>query len=275
MSGKLYIVGTPIGNLGDISSRALRVLEEVDFIAAEDTRVTLKLLNHFEIKKELISYYEHNKAEKGEFIIKRLLNGENAALVSDAGMPAISDPGEDLVRLAQENSVSVESVPGPSAVVTALAISGMSTKRFCFEGFLSVNKNERKAHLEELKNERRTMVFYEAPHKLKTTIKDFIAVFGQDRNAAFVKEITKLHETVFKATLKEAYDFYEQNAPKGEFVVIIEGKTQTDETESYSVEDAVKIAKKLMDEGLSSSSAAKQAAEITGKRKNEIYRHLI
>lgn len=275
MSGKLYIVGTPIGNLGDISPRALEVLSTVDFIAAEDTRVTLKLLNHFEIKNELISYYEHNKTGKGEFIIKRLLNGENAALVSDAGMPAISDPGEDLVRLAQENSVSIESVPGPSAVVTALSISGMSSKRFCFEGFLSVNKNERKAHLEELKNERRTMVFYEAPHKLKTTIKDLMAVFGGDRSAAFVKEITKIHETVYKATLKEAYEFYEQNPPKGEFVIIVEGKNNEDAIEEYSIEDAVKVAKKLMDEGLSSSSAAKQAAEITGKRKNEIYRHLI
>lgn len=275
MSGKLYVVGTPIGNLGDISSRALKVLESVDFIAAEDTRVTLKLLNHFEIKNELVSYYEHNKCEKGDFIIKRLLNGEKAALVSDAGMPAISDPGEDLVKLAMENGVSVESVPGPSAVVTALSISGMNSKRFCFEGFLSVNKSDRNAHLEELKNERRTMVFYEAPHKLKTTIKDLMSVFGEDRKSAFVKEITKIHETVFKTTLKEAYDFYDQNQPKGEFVIIVDGKNDVENREEYSIDEAVKIAKKLIVEGLSSSSAAKQAAEITGKRKNEIYRHLI
>ena len=274
MAGKLYIVGTPIGNLGDISPRALEVLESVDFIAAEDTRVTLKLLNHFEIKNELVSYYEHNKTEKGAFIIDRILKGESAALVSDAGMPAISDPGEDLVRLAQQNAVAVESVPGPSAVVTALSISGMSAKRFCFEGFLSANKNERKAQLLELKNERRTMVFYEAPHKIKTTIKDFIDTFGSERNAAFVKEITKLHETVFKVSLGEAYDYYEQNPPRGEFVIIIEGKTEQGE-EEYSLEAATALAKRLMSEGMSSSSAAKQAAEITGKRKNEIYRSLI
>jgi len=276
MAGKLYIVGTPIGNLGDISPRALEVLEKVDFIAAEDTRVTLKLLNHFEIKNELVSYFEHNKNEKGDFIIKRLLEGENVALVSDAGMPAISDPGEDLVKLAQQNGIAIESVPGPSAFVTALAISGMSAKRFCFEGFLSVNKNERKAHLNDLKDERRTMIFYEAPHKLKATIKDFIDTFGEERNVAFVKEITKLHETVFKTTLKDAQNFYEQNPPKGEFVIIVEGKSQTEQKEEeYTVEYAVNLAEKLMKEGLSAASAAKQAAEITGKRKNEIYRQLI
>lgn len=276
MAGKLYIVGTPIGNLGDISPRALEVLANVDFIAAEDTRVTLKLLNHFEIKNELVSYFEHNKNEKGDFIIKRLLNGETAALVSDAGMPAISDPGEDLVRLAQQNGISVESVPGPSAFVTALSISGMSARRFCFEGFLSVNKNERKAHLSELKNERRTMIFYEAPHKLKTTIKDFKDTFGGDRAVAFVKEITKLHETVFKTTLADALDYYEQNSPKGEFVIIVEGKSDAEQKEEeYTIENAVNLAEKLMKEGLSAASAAKQAAEITGKRKNEIYRQLI
>ena len=276
MAGKLYIVGTPIGNLGDISPRALEVLEKVDFIAAEDTRVTLKLLNHFEIKNELVSYFEHNKNEKGDFIIKRLLSGENVALVSDAGMPAISDPGEDLVRLAQQNGVSVESVPGPSAFVTALSISGMSARRFCFEGFLSVNKAERKAQLSELKNERRTMIFYEAPHKLKTTIKDFIDTFGGDRTVTIVKEITKLHETVFKTTLTDALDYYEQNPPKGEFVIIVEGKSDTEQKEEeYTIENAVNLAQKLMKEGLSAASAAKQAAEITGKRKNEIYRQLI
>lgn len=275
MAGKLYIVGTPIGNLGDISPRALEILSTADFIAAEDTRVTLKLLNHFEIKNELVSYYEHNKTEKGAVIINRLLSGESAALVSDAGMPAISDPGEDLVRLAQENGITVESVPGPSAFVTALAISGMSAKRFCFEGFLSVNKAERRAHLEELKNERRTMIFYEAPHKLKATVKDLIDALGEDRQSAFVKEITKLHETVFRASLKEAYDYYEQNPPKGEFVIIIEGSNEEKEKEEYTLEEAVSLAQRLMREGLSAASAAKQSAEITGKRKNEIYRRLI
>lgn len=275
MAGKLYIVGTPIGNLGDISPRALDVLANADFIAAEDTRVTIKLLNHFEIKNELISYFEHNKNEKGDFIIKRLLNGETAALVSDAGMPAISDPGEDLVKLAQQNGILVESVPGPSAFVTALSISGMSARRFCFEGFLSVNKAERKAHLNELKNECRTMIFYEAPHKLKNTIKDFIETFGGERQAAFVKEITKLHETVFKTTLEDAYNYYTENAPKGEFVIIVEGKTEKEEFGKFTCEDAVRLAKNLISEGLSASSAAKQAAEITGIRKNEIYRQLI
>ncbi len=275
MAGKLYIVGTPIGNLGDISPRALDVLSSVDFIAAEDTRVTVKLLNHFNIKKELVSYYEHNKTEKGEFVINRLLNGENAALVSDAGMPAISDPGEDLVRLAQKNGVLTESVPGPSAVVTALAISGMSAKRFCFEGFLSVNKQERKERLQELKSERRTMVFYEAPHKLKATLKDFSLTFGSDRQIAIVKEITKLHETVLKLTLGEAVEYYEQNQPKGEFVLIIEGTKEKNKETECSLAEAVEIAKQLMKKGISASAAAKEASESTGRRKNEIYRSLI
>jgi len=275
MSGKLYIVGTPIGNLGDISPRALEVLIGVDFIAAEDTRVTVKLLNHFNIKKELVSYYEHNKTEKGEFVINRLLKGENAALVSDAGMPAISDPGEDLVRLAQKNGVPIESVPGPSAVVTALAISGMSAKRFCFEGFLSLGKQERKERLQELKTERRTMVFYEAPHKLKATLKDFSLTFGDERQIAIVKEITKLHETVLKLTLGEAVEYYEQNQPKGEFVLIIDGTKKEKNKTECSLAEAVEIAEQLMKKGLSASAAAKEASESTGRRKNEIYRSLI
>lgn len=273
MSGKLYVVGTPIGNLEDFSPRAVRILNEVDFIAAEDTRVTLKLLNHFEIKKEMLSYYEQNKNEKGNLIIERLLSGENCAVVSDAGMPAISDPGEDLVRLAHENEIPVESVPGPSAVITALAISGMKSGRFCFEGFLSVNKPSRKRHLESLKNECRTMIFYEAPHKLLNTLSDFLNVFG-NRNITVVRELTKIHETVFRTTLKEAMEYYTENTPKGEFVLIIEGKEETDNT-VYTEQDAVKLAKGLMEKGLSVSEAAKEASKTTGIKKGIIYKLMI
>lgn len=273
MSGKLYVVGTPIGNLEDMSPRAVRVLGEADFIAAEDTRVTVKLLNHFDIKKEMLSYYEHNKNSKGNLIIERILRGESCALVSDAGMPAISDPGEDLVRQAHEEGITVESVPGPSALVTALAISGMESGRFCFEGFLSVNKISRKKHLDELKNESRTMIFYEAPHKLNATLNDMLKAFG-DRKIALVRELTKIHETVFNTTLSEAAEFYDNNTPKGEFVLIIEGKKE-ETGEQYTLEEAVMLAKRMTDEGKSTSSAAKEAAEISGIKKGDIYRALI
>lgn len=273
MIGKLYVVGTPIGNLEDMSPRAVRILGEADFIAAEDTRVTVKLLNHFDIKKEMLSYYEHNKNTKGNLIIERILKGETCALVSDAGMPAISDPGEDLVRQAHEAGITVESVPGPSALVTALAISGMASGRFCFEGFLSVNKISRKKHLDELKNEKRTMIFYEAPHKLNATLKDMQKVFG-DRKIALVRELTKIHETVFNTTLAGAAEYYADNPPKGEFVLIIEGKKE-EAGEDYTLEDAVALAKKLTDEGKSTSSAAKEAAEISGIKKGDIYKELI
>ena len=273
MSGKLYVVGTPIGNLEDFSPRAVRVLGEADFIAAEDTRVTVKLLNHFDIKKEMLAYYEHNKNTKGNLIIERIIKGESCALVSDAGMPAISDPGEDLVRAAHTAGITVESVPGPSALVTALAISGMESGRFCFEGFLSVNKISRKKHLDELKNERRTMIFYEAPHKLNATLKDMLKVFG-DRKIALVRELTKIHETVLNTTLSGAVEFYTDNPPKGEFVLIIEGKIE-EETELYTLKDAVALAKKLTEEGKSTSSAAKEAAEISGIKKGDIYKLLI
>ena len=273
MSGRLYVVGTPIGNLEDISPRALRILSEADFIAAEDTRVTVKLLNRFDIKKEMLSYYEHNKNTKGNLIIERILKGESCALVSDAGMPAISDPGEDLVRQAHSEGITVESVPGPSALVTALAISGMASGRFCFEGFLSVNKIGRKRHLDELKNEKRTMIFYEAPHKLNATLKDMLKVFG-DRKIALVRELTKIHETVFNTTLLGAVDFYAVNPPKGEFVLIIEGKKE-EEALQYTLQDAVKLAERLTDEGKSTSSAAKEAAEISGIKKGDIYKVLI
>lgn len=272
MSGKLYVVGTPIGNLGDLSPRALDALSSVDFIAAEDTRVTLKLLNHFEIKSELISYYEHNKNEKGNYIISRLLSGENCAIVTDAGMPAISDPGQDLVRLCHENGIEVESVPGPVAFATALCISGMDSGRFCFEGFLSVNKPSRKKHLESLKNESRTMIFYEAPHKLLNTLKDMFSCFG-DRNIAVVKELTKIHETVFRTTFSGAIEYFTENQPKGEYVIIIDAKPQEEE-KTYTVEEAAELAKSLEKSGLSVSAAAKEAANVTGIKKGDIYRLL-
>ena len=273
MSGKLYVVGTPIGNLEDMSPRAVRILGEVDFIAAEDTRVTIKLLNRFEIKKDLISYFEHNKRDKGEYIINRLLSGESCAVVSDAGMPAISDPGEDLVRLAHQNGIAVESVPGPSARVTALSIAGKPTGRFCFEGFLPVEKKARRERFEELKGERRTMIFYEAPHKLISTLEDFYAVFGE-REISLVKELTKLHETVFNTTLTKAIAHYGENPPKGEFVIILSGASEEKTSESYTLEDAVDMAKKLMQNGESASMAAKEAANATGIKKGEIYKAL-
>ncbi len=274
MAGKLYVVGTPIGNLSDFSPRAIETLENVDFIAAEDTRVTVKLLNHFGIKKPMISYYEHNKTGRGNDIIDRLMAGETCAIVSDAGMPAISDPGEDLVRMCHENSIAVESVPGPSALTTALAISGMKTGRFCFEGFLSVNKPSRKAHLEELSRETRTMVFYEAPHKLVSTLSDMKEYFGE-RKIALVRELTKLHEQVIHTTFSEALEMYrEDKTPKGEFVLIVEGYEENGEERSYTLEDAVKIAKEYISDGNSASTAAKMAAADTGIKKSEIYRLL-
>ena len=272
MSGKLFVVGTPIGNLGDFSPRAISTLSEVDFIAAEDTRVTLKLLNHFDIKKEMVSYFEHNKRERGEIITKRILAGETCAIVTDAGMPAISDPGEDLVRLCYELGIEVESVPGPTAFATALAISGMEVGRFTFEGFLSVSRKSRHEHLEELKGEKRTMVFYEAPHKLLNTLNDFYKYFG-DRNIALVRELTKIHEEVIKTTVSLAIEKYSENKPKGEFVLILEGKKE-DEKE-LSFEQALELAKKLVEGGESINSAAKEIAGSTGFKKNEIYKALL
>ena len=273
MSGKLYVVGTPIGNLGDISPRALETLEKVDFIAAEDTRVTLKLLNHFEIKMPLISYFEHNRREKGEVIVGRILMGENCAIVTDAGMPAVSDPGEDLVALCHERGVQVNVVPGPSAFVAAIALSGMEVGRFTFEGFLSMNKVSRREHLEEIKSEKRTMVFYEAPHKLSATLKDLYETLG-DRQLAIVREITKIHEEVIKTTLAEASQKYSEEKLKGEIVLVIEGKKQAEQEDEVTLEDAISLAKKYVSEGLSSSMAAKQAAKDTGIKKGEIYKAL-
>ena len=273
MSGKLYVVGTPIGNLGDLSPRAVEVLSSVDFIAAEDTRVTVKLLNHFGIKKPLVSYFEHNKQEKGEIIIGRIISGEICALVSDAGMPAISDPGEELVRIAHEKGVPVESVPGPSAVITALAISGMPSGRFCFEGFLSVNKTGRKQHLEEIKNDTRTLIFYEAPHKLLATLKDMYEVFGE-RSIAVVKELTKIHETVFKTTFTGAIAHFNENPPRGEYVLIIEGKPAVAE-KVYTIDEAACIARKLIENGTAPTLAAKEAARVSGLKKGDIYKAIL
>ncbi len=271
--GKLYVVGTPIGNLGDFSPRAVEILKTVDFIAAEDTRVTQKLLNKFEIRKPTVCYFEHNRREKGEYILSRIENGENCALVTDAGMPAISDPGEDLIRDAHIRGIAVESVPGPTAFATALAISGMPSGRFTFEGFASQNKPSRKEHLEGLKDEQRTMIFYEAPHKLMKTLEDFKDTFGEERKIAVVRELTKIHEDVFISDIGNTIEHFTQNAPKGEFVLIVEGK-QKPIAQKMELEDAVKLALEYIKEGESTSEAAKKAAKISKIKKSDIYSEL-
>lgn len=274
-NGALYIVGTPIGNLGDFSPRGAETLAQADFIAAEDTRVTVKLLNRFGIKKPLVSYFEHNKTDRGELILARLRAGETCALVSDAGMPAISDPGEALVAACAKENIPVYVVPGPTAVISALAVSGLPTGRFTFEGFLSVNKRERKEHLLSVANETRTMVFYEAPHKLRRTLADFAEVFGNERKIAVVRELTKIHETVWRSTLGEAVEFYKENEPKGEFVLVIAGAERTaDKKEEYTPEEAAELARERMAQGVSASDAAKETAKITGIKKGDIYRLL-
>lgn len=271
--GKLYVVGTPIGNLGDLSPRAVETLSAVDFIAAEDTRVTMKLLNHFDIKKEMVSYFEHNKRERGEYICSRIANGERCAIVTDAGMPAISDPGQDLVALCREMGIAVESVPGPTAFATALAISGMESGRFTFEGFLSVNKKSRREHLEEIKDEKRTLIFYEAPHKLANTLQDLHKVLG-DRQLAIVREITKIHEQVIRTTLSDACKQYCDGTLKGEIVLIIEGK-KTEQTADITLDDAVNMAKQLVEKGMSVNNAAKEIASQTPFKKGDIYKALL
>lgn len=272
MAGILYVVGTPIGNLSDWSPRAKEALEQADFIAAEDTRVTLKLLNKFEIKTPMISYHEHNHKTRGEQIISRLQAGESCALVTDAGMPAVSDPGEDLVRLAHENNISVVSVPGPSAVITALAISGMPSGRFCFEGFLSTNRVSRLEHLNALREEPRTMIFYEAPHKLVSTLRDMLSVLG-DREIALCRELTKLHETVTRTTLSEALADFEVTPPRGEYVLILAGAAAP-EIPPLTLEQAVSLAQDYIKEGLPPTEAAKKAAKESGLRKSDIYKGL-
>ena len=272
--GTLYVVGTPIGNLGDFSPRAVETLEKVDFSAAEDTRVTVKLLNHFGIKKPMVIYQKFNEYEQGDIIVSRLLNGESCAIVTDAGMPCISDPGETLVKLCIKADVKVEVVPGPSAVISALAVSGLSVSRFTFEGFLSVKRTSRMEHLMELRHERRTMVFYEAPHKLLSTLKDMNSVFGE-RNIVVVKELTKIHENSWRGTLSEAVAYHTENPPKGEYVLVLDGEQIEKEEMRDPMEEAVSIAKELMEKGKPASMAAKEAAKLTGQTKGEVYKKLI
>lgn len=273
MSGKLIVVGTPIGNLADFSPRAVQALSQADFIAAEDTRVTRKLLTHFDLHKPMISYFEHNKYARGETICARIEAGETCALVSDAGMPAISDPGELLVAQCAARGIPVAVVPGPSAVVSALAVSGLPTGRFAFEGFLSVNRKNRLERLEELKTERRTLVFYEAPHKLAATLADLLAALG-DRRVALAREMTKLHEEVIRTTLSQAAARYAEGGAKGEFVLVVEG-VPAPEPRKASEEDAAGLARSYLKDGLSASEAARRAAAETGRKKNEIYRAVV
>ncbi len=275
VGGTLYLVATPIGNLSDITERALKVMEEVDFIAAEDTRNTGKLLAFYGIQKSMVSYFEHNKRERGEIILERLKNGESCALLTDAGTPAISDPGEDLVRLCAENDVPVTSIPGCSAVVNALALSALPTGRFCFEGFLSTNKNERSARLEEIKNDRRTTVFYEAPHKLKKTLDDIMSVFG-DRKIALCRELTKLNEEIIRTTLSAAISYYEKNEPRGEYVLVIEGASEAQiKEESFfaniSIEEHFEY---YIAMGMSKMDATKAVAKDRGVAKSVIYKEI-
>lgn len=270
MAGMLYLVPTPIGNLGDISQRCRETLEQADFIAAEDTRVSLKLLNHLGIKKSLVSYYEHNKAFKGDQIVQRILAGETCALVSDAGSPAISDPGEDLVKQCAQAGIVVCAIPGPCAAITALSISGQATGRFCFEGFLSTAKKSRREHLDSLKNEMRTMIFYEAPHKLSATLEDLAEAFGSDRGISLCRELTKLHEEVIRTTLGQAIGYYQENPPKGEFVLVVAG-APAQETAVASDSDAAARVAQLMQEGMSRKDAVKQTAKELNLPKNVVY----
>lgn len=270
MAGMLYLVPTPIGNLGDISQRCRETLEQADFIAAEDTRVSLKLLNHLGIKKSLVSYYEHNKAFKGDQIVQRILAGETCALVSDAGSPAISDPGEDLVKQCAQAGIVVCAIPGPCAAITALSISGQATGRFCFEGFLSTAKKSRREHLESLKSETRTMIFYEAPHKLSATLEDLAEVFGSERSISLCRELTKLHEEVIRTTLGQAVQYYQQNTPKGEFVLVVAG-APVQEAPNASDSDAAARVAQLMQKGMSRKDAVKQTAKELNLPKNVVY----
>ena len=269
MAGVLYLVATPIGNLGDFSPRAVETLTNADFIAAEDTRVSVKLLNHFGIKKPLVSYHEHNKAAAGQAILERILSGETCALVTDAGMPAISDPGEDLARLCAKNGVTVQAIPGCCAAICALAVSGLPTGRFCFEGFLSANKKERRERLQELSGEERTIVFHEAPHKLRATLADMVEILG-DRPIALCRELTKLHEDTMRTTLCKAAEYYQENEPRGEYVLVIAGREKAAEAE-LTLEQGVELVLKKRAEGLKMKEAVRQVADDTGLNRNELY----
>ncbi|MCI8385983.1 MAG: 16S rRNA (cytidine(1402)-2'-O)-methyltransferase [Acutalibacter sp.] len=272
--GALYVVGTPIGNLGDFSPRAAETLAQADFIAAEDTRVTQKLLSHLGLHKPLLSYFEHNKLSRGEVILARLREGETCALVSDAGMPAVSDPGETLIAACAAENIPVYVVPGPTAAISALAVSGLPTGRFTFEGFLSMNKRSRREHLAQVEHETRTMIFYEAPHKLRRTLGDLAKLFGDERKIAVVRELTKIHEEVWRTTLAEAAAHYREQEPRGEYVLVIAGAETPALAEEFSLEDGVERARELVEGGSSASEAAKQAAKEMGLKKGEIYREL-
>ena len=272
MNGKLYLCPTPIGNLGDITMRTLETLKGVDLIAAEDTRVSAKLLNHFDIKIPTTSYYEHNKREKGSYLIEKLLSGQNIAVITDAGMPGISDPGEDLVRLCIENNIEIEALPGPCAFATALVASGLPTGRFAFEGFLTVNRKNRLSHLESLKNDERTLIFYEAPHKLMTTLKDMFAAFG-NRKIVLARELTKKFEEYNRTTLEDAIIYYEETPPKGEFVLILEGADANKVQEEYlsSLPSAEELLKKYSAEGMRAKELTRRVADELKQPRREIY----
>ena len=270
--GILYLVATPVGNLGDISPRALEILRSADFIAAEDTRVTVKLLNHFDIRRPLVSYHEHNHVSAGQSILKRLQNGESCALVTDAGTPAISDPGEELVRLCAENGVTVSGIPGCCAAVNALAVSGLPTGRFVFEGFLSVQRKNRMERLEALRNEPRTMIFYEAPHKLCTTLADLCAVFGSERAVTLCREMTKVHEEIVRTTLGGALAHCQEMSPRGEYVLVVAG-AEPSGTDSSTVPfaEAVAEVERLHADGLRLKDAVQEVALRTGHARNVLY----
>ena len=270
MAGTLYLVPTPIGNLGDISQRMAQTLEQADFIAAEDTRVSIKLLNHLGLKKPMVTYHRHNTETGGQAVLDRLLAGENCALVTDAGMPAISDPGEELVARCAQQGIPVVTIPGPCALVTALAASGQPTGRFTFEGFLAMNKKNRRAHLDALREEERTMIFYEAPHKLQATLKDLCQTFGPDRPVSLCRELTKLHEEIRRTTLGEAEEYYRENPPKGEFVLVVRGAPPKREEEA-TLEDGQALVEELMAQGTSQRDAVKQAAKTLGLSRNQLY----
>ncbi|MBR6624113.1 MAG: 16S rRNA (cytidine(1402)-2'-O)-methyltransferase [Ruminococcus sp.] len=270
MSGIFYIIGTPIGNLGDITLRQLETLESVDFICAEDTRVTLKLLNRYDIKNHLVSFHEHSSQADAQRIIDRILSGENCGIVTDAGMPCISDPGEVLVQMCAENGIEVRVVPGPSAVVSAVALSGFPARRFTFEGFLPVQKKERSERLEDLRNETALMVFYEAPHKLKATLADFAGNFGDDRKIAICRELTKVHEEILRMTLAEAKEYYSVHEPKGEFVLVVQGGRKSDK-QDITIEQALEQVRCLVEMGERPVDACKAVAKDTGFRKGELY----
>lgn len=272
--GILYVVGTPIGNLGDMTYRAVETLEKVDFICAEDTRVSSKLLNYFEIKTPLVSYHEHNAAQVGGGICDRIAAGENAAIVTDAGMPCISDPGELLVKMCAERGIKVEVVPGPSAVISGLAISGLNTKNFQFEGFLSVTKKQRQEHLAAAAKSTHTLVFYEAPHKLQNTLEDMLRFFG-DRKISLCRELTKLHEEVIRTTLSQAVEMYREVKPKGEFVLVVEGAKESELSAAETIDDALLQVKALMQKGMRGADACREIAKATGFSKGELYTKLL